>query len=106
MELVESESQMHWSEPMKLDWYCLHLGGAADKYYCKMQESWWNQELTLFYAMNRMLQIYRTSIASSQAVQLFLAPKKPQRLRPEHHLHLVVVSEAAGGKDDMVVKTS
>ena len=104
MELAESASQMHWPENVKLDCLCLHLGGSAEKYFCKMAESWWNQEATLFYAMNRMLEVYRTSIASSQAVQLFLAPKDPKRSWAEHYMYLVAVSEAAGGKDDMVVE--
>ena len=101
MKLAESASQMHWSERVTLDCFCLHLGGTAEKYYCKMQESWWNQESTLFYAMNRMLEIYRTT---SQAVQLFLAPKTSQRSWAEHYLYLVAASEVAGGKDDIVVE--
>ena len=75
----------------------------AERYYHKKLERWWNQIPTLQYAMEKMLEAFKTHITPAKSMRLFTRPKDPTRSWTEHFLYLVAVAEGSERAVDYLV---
>lgn len=101
--LAQAVCGFAWSEDVKVDLLSHYLEGMAEKYYNKQIMMWWEQCPTLQYAMERMLQAFKTQITPAQSMELFTRPKDPKRSWIEHLMFLNAVSEASGHDADYLV---
>nr|CCA25607.1 conserved hypothetical protein [Albugo laibachii Nc14] len=75
----------------------------AESYFSKQIDVWWNQNTTLQYAMERMLQAFKTNITPAQAMDLFTRPKYSKISWIEHLMYLNAVAGASSGDSDYLV---
>ena len=76
--LAQSAREYFWPEDVKVDLLGYYLDGMDVKYFNKQIDLWWSQNATLQYAMERMLQAFKTNITSAQGMDLFARPKDPR----------------------------
>ncbi|OWZ01373.1 hypothetical protein PHMEG_00027251 [Phytophthora megakarya] len=94
MRYAETASSLPWSEDVKVDL----LGNTC---LASLKES-----PTVEHVMPRMLETFNVRITLGQSMNLFIAPKYGKRTWTEHYLYLVylvVVREACGGADNLVL---
>uniref|UniRef100_M4BWJ9 Uncharacterized protein n=1 Tax=Hyaloperonospora arabidopsidis (strain Emoy2) TaxID=559515 RepID=M4BWJ9_HYAAE len=91
------------SEKIQVDIPGQNLKGIAKRYYNQQVEGWWEEEPTLAHAMQRLLHNFATKITSAQSMKMSTAAKSSRRICTEHYLYLVVISEARGGADNLVL---
>ncbi|POM58937.1 Mitochondrial Carrier (MC) Family [Phytophthora palmivora] len=103
IQFAERASGFQWSEEVKVDILGHHLTGMAERYYNQQVECWWEEELTLEHAMQRLLHTFATKITPAQSMKMFTAQKNAKRSWTEHCLYLVAISEACRRADNLVL---
>nr|CCA15954.1 conserved hypothetical protein [Albugo laibachii Nc14] len=101
--VAQSACGFLWPEDVTVDLLGHYLQGMAERYYHKKLERWWNQIPTLQYAMEKMLEAFKTHITPAKSMRLFTRPKDPTRSWTEHFLYLVAVAEGSERAVDYLV---
>ena len=69
---AESSCDFIWSEDDKVNLLDHHHSKAAERYYHKQVDMWWNQRTTLDWFICQMLATFKTTITASSSMKLFM----------------------------------
>ena len=97
IDLAQRHCGIFWSEDIKIDCLSQYLDGKALSYFNAQYMSWWDQEPTLLYAMDKMYRAFCVQLTMKQAMSLFEQQKDQNKSFIEHLSYLVAVNAAAGG---------